>query len=184
MKINLHSGGAEGADVLFGELAEKAGHEVKHYSFAGHYAAEKGRSHCIMLTLFELKEADPHLLKANETLKRKFPTSHFYMDNLLRRNYYQVKSTNRVYAISTLEKDEKRVKGGTGWAVQMAVDLKVPEIYVYDQEADGWFKYSYEEKKFVPHFRMDVPKPDGDYTGIGSRELNKLGAEAIRRLYE
>ena len=41
------------------------------------------------LTKSEVKEADVHLQKANETLKRTFPARNEKTNNLLRRNWWQ-----------------------------------------------------------------------------------------------
>src|SRR5687768_14520855 len=90
-----YSGGASGSDKFWGRLAAVAGHEVCHYSFAGH----GGPGGSVKLTQEQLEQADPHLLKANETLGRRFPTYKHFVDNLLRRNWWQIKDTDAVYGI-------------------------------------------------------------------------------------
>ena len=52
--------------------------------------------------------------------------SHFYTLQLLQRNYQIAKKAHTIYAFGTLEKDGKRVKGGTGWTVQLALDQGKP----------------------------------------------------------
>lgn len=177
------SGGTEGADTVFGEEAVRVGHEVYHFSFLDHHAAESNKEGIYRLSPLQLKEADPFLLKANKTLKRRFPTSHVYIDNLLRRNYWQIRTTERVYAVASFGADtNKIVVGGTAWAVQMAIDKGVSEIYLFDQiQRNCWFMWY--ENGFEYIHEAEVPFPHGRYTGIGSRELNETGISAIKSLY-
>ena len=104
------SGGADGADAAFGEFASKAGHYVFHYAFAG--MATKCKETDLVkikrLNTIELLEGDKALRQAQKTLvndqgkKRWYPCSSVYVNNLLRRNYYQIKQTYVVYAVSRL----------------------------------------------------------------------------------
>ena len=94
------SGGAVGADTTFGNCAESVGHTVVHYVFHG--MRTKCKNGLIFVEQENLLKADPYLKQANKILKRRFPTSSGYVNNLLRRNYYQVKETKRVYAVSSI----------------------------------------------------------------------------------
>ena len=132
------SGGASGADRAWGLAAEKANHTVVHWSFKGHKPSTN--KNIFILDDEELKEADPYLEKANKSLKRRIPYKKPWILNLLRRNWYQIKYTDAVYAVSEIEdwafddtytKDHEPgtsynmpmgVKGGTGWACQMYFD--------------------------------------------------------------
>lgn len=178
------SGGAKGADTLFGQQAEAAGHQVFHYGFPG----MKSNQALFYLNEEQLVTADQYLMQANEKLKRgSFAEYKPYVKNLLRRNYFQVYKTNRVYAVSRLDMNKHEVMGGTGWAVTMAILLGCSHIYVYCQKEQDWFGYHALYDKFQPWVRMinkRPPKPEGYYTGIGSRELTNEGKHAITRLYE
>lgn len=178
----LNSGGAEGADTLFGEQAKLVDHEVRHYAFKGM------KSNCnvddlIILSAKELKEADEYLKWANTRLKRKFPTQSTYVDNLLRRNFHQIKDTHAVYAIASLK--NKMIEGGTAWAVEMAKIRYVPIIYLFDLNENRWNVYLYSASSFEYVLEENMIKPMGFsvYTGIGSRKITKKGKEAIGRLY-
>jgi hypothetical protein len=176
----LNSGGADGADTVFGECAEQVGHEVRHYAFDG--MKTKWGCYLKVLTDEQLHEADPFLKKANFTLKRKFPCSSVYVDNLLRRNYFQIKDTRAVYAAAPLG---KVVEGGTGWAVQMAIDQYVMLIYLFDLKTNKWMQWG--GNKFHEILSIDMIRPvdltSAVYTGIGSRKLTSHGELAIRGLY-
>jgi hypothetical protein len=130
-----------------------------------------------VLTREQLTDADPFVEHANKTLKRRFPTSSDFVNNLLRRNYYQVAWSQSCYAVSEIGKDQL-VKGGTSWAVQMFLDLH-PEgkVYVFDQKRVQWFQW---KNGWVPI--IAPPAPEGVWAGIGTRELNDAGKAAIRDL--
>jgi hypothetical protein len=171
------SGGADGADLQWGMVAGKRGDMVVHWSFEGG-RSRAPESELAILTLDQLKEADPFLVKANKTLKRRFPPSSPYVTNLLRRNLYQVRDADSIYAVSTIEKS--KVQGGTAWAVQMFIDRfdgKPCNAYVYDQSDSTWYVW---EGLWTP---IDSPPvPEGVYAAVGSRDLLANGKAAIRTL--
>src|ERR1044072_8364987 len=120
------SGGAPGADLEWGLWAASKGHGVTHFSFVGHNtAAPDGQ--LVRLTEKQLKEADPHCRRANQTLGRKLPPRSQHSANLLRRDWYQARYAKSCYGVDTfgLPADTKlfsgaivqgKVKGGTAWA--------------------------------------------------------------------
>jgi hypothetical protein len=186
MKENVcFSGGAEGADTAWGKAATAAGHEIVHYVFEG-----IGRNHAyprVYLNEAELGIANQYLLKANETLKRgSFPYNSEYVNKLLRRNYWQVKHSERVYAVAPLNPELTQVRGGTGWAVQMAIDLGIHEIFVFDTVSNEWWVYLHQFNRFTSFEDVKPSKPPapcGCYTGIGSREITQSGLQAIKEIY-
>jgi hypothetical protein len=72
------------------------------------------------------------------------------------------------------------VKGGTGWAVGMAINNGKP-VYVFDQEQKQWFSYNAILGAFLPLY--DTPVLTPNFAGIGTRELNDDGRQAIRDVY-
>ena len=173
------SGGADGADLQFGMCAGTAGHYVVHWSFKG-ARSDAPESELAVLTDAQLLEADPYLHRANQVLKRSFPARWPSTNSLLRRNWYQVKDSERVYAVSTIK--DGIVQGGTAWAVQMFIDRfdgEACEAYVFDQVVGSWFKWNGAKWQIMNN---DPPTPKGVWTGIGTRKLNPRGKEAIRRL--
>ena len=178
------SGGAKGADLEWEKAAKSAGHKVVHYGFRG---MNQSKESFYSLNMVELLEADHYLVEANKTLKRgNFPYSSEYTNNLLRRNYWQIKNTERVYAVAPLD-PKGTVRGGTGWAVQMAIDMRIPEIYLFDMPQRTWYRYGGRQnglQMWESEWGWNPPKPHGHYTGIGSREITDAGIEAIRKVYE
>lgn len=174
-----YSGGSKGADKLFGECAEAAGHEVVHGGFGNHFSPCKKET-IRQLPYVELVKADPHLKKCNERLQRTFPTRSEYVNNLLRRNYFQIIYSDRIYAATAMN-DDYVPFGGTAWAILMGIDRGIKEVYVFDWGKDKWFfynGYTWNEIEL-----KDIPHPYGKYAGIGSSELPENGQQAIRDLY-
>jgi hypothetical protein len=171
------SGGADGADLQWGMCAGKAGHQVIHWSFDGHRSQAPAQE-LVRIPEDLLKEADEHLKVANKTLKRKLPFHKPWIINLLRRNYYQVGNSQSVYAVSTLK--DGKVQGGTAWAVQMYLDLHQdnPQCYVFDQDVEQWLTWSNNEWTAIE----TPPPPTGVWAGVGTRDLNQAGKQAIRKL--
>jgi hypothetical protein len=78
-------------------------------------------------------------------------------------------------------KSDHEVLGGTGWACQENIDNNKP-IYVFDQNENSWYEYSYDDSKFIK-IRY-IPNLTQNFAGIGTRELNENGKKAIIELYK
>lgn len=167
-----HSGGAKGSDTVWGEVGSEFGVTSKHYYAEG----QRTPSGNTPLTKEQLAEADKHLTKANSKLNRRFPTSNDYANNLLRRNWFQVKNADTVYAIGHIS-DNGTVDGGTGWAVQMAIDNN-KDVYVFDQQRLTWYRNRNKQWSEVT-----TPKLTPNFAGIGTREITREGIQAIRNVY-
>ena len=186
------SGGAKGADSLFGQCAEVCDHKVMHFSFIGHKPAVKANIYPI--SDLDLQQADKFLKRANLVLKRgTFPYESDYVNNMLRRNYFQIKQTERVYAVTSLDRKTGLPSGGTAWALVMAAQKGIRDIFVFDQSTNLWRRmYDWVCAGFPESVVFDTMKwiderpepPHGHYTGIGSRDLTTEGANAIIKLYE
>ena len=170
----LHSGGALGSDIAWQRIGEEYGLDRFHHYHIKGFGTPFGND-AIDLDTEMIKTIDADLIKANKTLKRSFPTRNAYVNNLLRRNWFQVKNSMAVYAISTIT--DNLVDGGTGWAVQIAIDKRMP-VFVFCQKRKKWFKYAlsvWEE--------TETPVLTEHFAGIGTRELNADGEKAIRNVY-
>lgn len=166
------SGGAAGADRLFGLWASENDQDEIHFSFKGH------KAHVRPETVLELPsemltctEVTMQLKTANKSLGRSVPRFG-YVYNLLARNSYQIYCTERVYTIGELV-SPSQLDGGTAWAVQMYLDLPgdYKEIYHYDIIDHKVYKYCNDTKQFIE--TETVPKPYGRWTGIGTRRATE-----------
>lgn len=162
-----HSGGAIGSDTMWGEIGEEYGVVSNHY-----YHGAKTPNGNIEITEEQFERGKQHVYKANETLHRR-PDK--YM-NLLARNWIQVENSDAVFAIGQLKNNV--VDGGTGWAVQMAIDVNKP-VYVFDQERNKW--YTKVDKDWI---EIGTPTLTPNFAGIGTRNINQNGIKAIRDVYE
>ena len=177
------SGGAAGADRLFGMWASENGHEEIHFSFDKHKVHVKEETVIQLPTeLLTCTEVLNQLKLANRTLGRSVPRFG-YVYNLLARNSYQIYCTERVYTIGELI-SPSQLDGGTAWAVQMYLDLDGDnkEIYHYDIMDKKVYQYCNKTRQFI---EVDtVPTPHGKWTGIGTRrateEHMKLFSEKFR----
>ena len=87
----------------------------------------------VQLTDEQIEEGWKRVLLANKILNRR-PEKY---KSLLARNWFQVKNADAVFAIGTVADNDYEVCGGTGWAVQMAIDSNKP-VFVYDQNKNSW----------------------------------------------
>lgn len=180
MNYTCHSGGCPGADMEWERQGEQYGVKTIAYSFHNH--VQEGKNPKI-LTVDELAEGWTHVKLADRTLRKNVESLDSpYMRNLLCRNWFQVKNSDAVFAIGKLI-DRHIVDGGTGWAVQMAVDADKPVfLFLQDAMGGGWFRYmpivGFEWN------RGDVPVLTENFAGIGTRNLNEYGKAAIKQVYE
>jgi len=177
MNYTCHSGGCPGSDMTWEIEGSFYGVNTIAYSFYNH--VQKGNNRKV-LTVEELNEGYEHVKIAAEGLKRSPNIFYPYVRNLMARNWFQVKNAESVFAIGMFI-DNKRVKGGTGWAVQMAIDNKKP-VFVFDQINNTWFFFNYEHEMFWPYHT--IPKLTEHFAGIGTREINENGVKAIETILE
>src|SRR5690606_735131 len=114
-----------------------------------------------------------------------FPTRLEYVNNLLRRNFFQVKYAKNVYAVCELKNGVPQ--GGTAWAVALAAHLPhKPNIYVLDISGSTylWRTYIGDGSNWL--WRMNIARPDipkGVYAGIGTRNVDPIIDQKIQILY-
>lgn len=170
------SGGARGSDLAWGNFAEGRGDTVIHFSFEGH---QEHVLHRLVLNQEQLDLALPALERASKNLKRSLKGRPPFVMNLLKRNWYQVKNTDSIYAVGTII--DNKVTGGTAWAVQMAIDRNVGNIFFFDQLTEKWYLWN-NFFFWVSLVEDRPPPPSGKWTGIGTRELSDAGRKAILEL--
>lgn len=177
MNYTCHSGGCPGADMAWELIGEEYGIKTISYSFHNHVQEGKNQK---ILTVDELNEGFEHVKIASKGIKRDPNVRYPYVRNLLSRNWFQVKNSDSVYAIGKFI-DKKLVSGGTGWAVQMAIDNK-KETFVFDQANNTWNKYNYDKMEF--EIIDYIPKLTQHFAGVGTREINDNGLKAIQDILE
>lgn len=175
------SGGAEGSDLQWGMCAGLLGHQVIHWSFDGH-KTKAPFSEVVRLSDEQLAES-ADLIKLAAIPLKKHPPKQLFVKRLIQRNYFQVAWSNSVYAIAPIL--DGVVQGGTAWAVYMFLartDIVEPPVYVYDQARSSWFTFDHDTQDWEAI--ESPPQPRGIWAGIGTRELEQNGKQAIRTLMD
>lgn len=177
MKYTCHSGGCPGADMTWENEGLKYGVHTIAYSFWNH--KQEGRNQKI-LSGVELAEGFEAVMRANKVMKRYPQGQSQYVKNLLSRNWFQVKNSEAVFAIGKFQ-SPLIVSGGTGWAVQMAIDSE-KFVYVFDQINKRWCWYHPIDNIFI--YTEKIPTLTENFAGIGTREINEWGIKAIQEIYK
>ncbi len=172
-KSTLYSGGARGAEAAFGEAAQAHGVAELNFTFEGHHIARSVSTQ--PLTAEELTKSDMVMSEVSRRLNRDY-SSRPWMRQILQSICYQVNRGYQVFVIGTIQADES-VKGGTGWAVELAKLFNRP-LHVFDQGQGKWFTWSDEA------WKEDTPSIEHfAFCGTGTRNLNEVGAKAIADLF-
>ena len=187
-KLVCHSGGAIGSDTWFETISNNYGVKTKAYSYKTKYHTTENK---VEISDLDYEEGIVAITKANKVLNRY--GIHRFM-NLLARNWTQVKYSDEVFAIGSIIESGKKgskgfynksdyqvVDGGTGYAVQMAIDNE-KMVYIFDQEKDKWFRWSYTSLSFRELKGTPVITTE-NFAGIGTREIKPNGILAIQELY-
>lgn len=187
-----YSGAAQGGDTIWASIGKEFGIGKQ---------VDYRPEHLKQLTPDQDIEVEKAYQQAVKDLGRRPLEKGTFAGGLVRRDYLQAKAADGIFAISTLvspgQKDSKGytnktnstiISGGTGYAVQMAINLG-KEVHVYDQTEKQWYKYQYNqnllgEKTKGDFIKESTPILTQKYAGIGTREINEFGKQAIRDVYE
>jgi hypothetical protein len=188
----LFSGGAPGADGLWGEIGKEMG--VLDDAHMKHFYSDQKTMYGNTRTKKEDDEEGAYKVAAaaKENYGYRYSTM---KDGLLLRNWSQVKYADAIFAIGNLvdkgerlfpeKKGDKRVAlkravtGGTGYAVEMAIQAGKP-VYLFNQKEKQWYKNT--DGKWEK--MSDTPTLTKNFAGIGTRGINSDGEQAIRDVYE
>lgn len=174
-RYRLHSGGAKGAEAAFGACAERWGLSEQNYSFEGHSQLARDRG-VVKLEDKDLKLGDFSLVYVKRRLGRALsdiPVIRHVLQSL----WHQVNAASQVFVIGAIQ-DDLTVRGGTGWAVELARLWKKP-LFVYDQPKSSWFRWNGKSWETTPAPRIE----SYDFAGTGTQDLAPSGQEAISRLF-
>jgi hypothetical protein len=172
-KPKLVSGGHRGAEAEFGRAAKRWGLEQTTLSFEGH--AMEWPVAVKVLSDAELAKGDVSMEIVSQRMGRTY-----HQADLIRRViqslFHMVNASYRVFVIGHILADDT-VKGGTGWAVELARLFNRP-VWVFDQERANWFLWR--DGRWDP----DTPSiGDRTFCGTGTRNLTDEGRRAIDELF-
>lgn len=178
--FTCHTGGAIGADNYWKHIGKENG--VKVIDWRPHHLGsmtEEGKSQM----LIDVKSAA-------DVLKRPW---NFKGNELVQRNWFIPHHSVAIYAIGKIvepgEEDFKGfenktgkqiVAGGTGWAVEMAIQKEKP-VFVFCMKENKWMLWLQHAGYFSPI--NDIPILTQSFGGIGSRVIGSAGVKAIEDVY-
>ena len=168
----LYSGGLKGAETAFGEAAEKYGVEEVIYTFEGHKLSRD--KNCITLSQDELERGDISMELASRMMNRTYYETE-KIRKVLQTIFHMVNSGHQVFVIGSIQEDGS-VKGGTGWAVELAKMFNRP-LHVFDQTSEKWYTWKNGWNEDSPVITYDT------FVGSGTRYLSEAGRAAIEQLF-
>lgn len=170
----LYSGGLKGAETEFGRMAEQWGVNEVNFSFKGQ---EMERVKDVrVLTEEELRQGDISMEIVSRRMGRTYAQAE-KIRRVIQSIFHIVNNGHQIFAVGWIQPDET-VKGGTGWAVELAKLFNRP-VSVFDQAKKGWFTWQ--------GGRWIGDNPTISYTtfaGTGTRYLSDEGRQAIRDLFQ
>lgn len=172
-EVTLYSGGLRGAEAEFGVQAERLGIREVTYAYEGHEPSrDRG---VVFLGPEEMKRGDVSMeivcMRMNRTYS-KVETIRKVMQMI----FHMVINGFQVFAVGWIQPNDT-VKGGTGWAVELAKLFNRP-LSVFDQDRERWF--SWENNSWVESTPVIEHKT---FAGTGTRNLTDAGKKAIADLF-
>jgi hypothetical protein len=172
-ECTLYHGGLKGAESLFGETAEQYGVNEVIFSFDGHKLNRDRNT--VVLSEAELQRGDISMELASRMMNRTYYETD-KIRKVLQAIFHMVNKGHQVFVVGAIL-DDNSVKGGTGWAVELAKLFNRP-LHVFDQNRNGWFTWR--------EGAWTQDKPLIKYTtfvGSGTRYLSDEGRAAIEQLF-
>jgi len=172
-QCTLYSGGLKGAETVFGETAEQYSVNEVIFTFEGHKLSRE--KNVRVLSKEDLERGNISMELASKMLNRTYYETD-KIRKVLQTIFHLVNSGYQVFVIGSIQEDGS-VKGGTGWAVQLAKMFNRP-LHVFDQPAGKWFTWKEGWQEDSPRIQYDT------FVGSGTRYLNDAGRTAIEKLFE
>ncbi len=171
-KCTLYSSGLKGAEATFGEIAEQWDVNEVVYSFDDHKLSRE--KNVVILSQEELERGDISMELASRMLNRTYYETE-KIRKVLQTIFHMINGGHQVFVIGTIQ-DDKSVKGGTGWAVELAKMFNRP-LHVFDQVSKKWYTWKSDWVEDEPKIEYDT------FVGSGTRYLNDAGRVAIEELF-
>ena len=170
----LFSGGLKGAETVFGEAAEKWSINEVNFSYEGQKITRD--KNIVVLSDDELKRGDISMELVSKMMSRTYYETD-KIRKVLQTIFHMVNKGHQVFVLGTILEDNT-VKGGTGWAVELAKLFNRP-LSVYDQTKESWYTWK------QGAWEQETPRIGHDtFVGSGTRNLTDKGKQAIEKLFE
>lgn len=172
-ECTLYHGGLKGAESVFGETAEQYGVGEVIFTFDNHKLNRDRNS--VILSEEDLQRGDISMEIASRMMNRAYYETE-KIRKVLQTIFHMVNKGHQVFVIGTIL-DDNSVKGGTGWAVELAKLFNRP-LHVFDQSKTKWF--SWKDGTWIE----DTPTiAYTTFVGSGTRYLSNEGRTAIEQLF-
>lgn len=172
-EVTLYSGGLKGAESVFGEMAEKYGVKEVNFTFEGQKTARE--ANVVVLSDDDLKRGDISMELASNMMHRTYYESD-KIRKVLQTIFHMVNNGHQIFVVGMILADGT-VKGGTGWAVELAKLFNRP-VSVFDQPTKKWYSWKHGV------WQVDTPSIEHNtFVGSGTRELTDKGRQAIEKLF-
>ncbi|OGR07733.1 MAG: hypothetical protein A2511_03335 [Deltaproteobacteria bacterium RIFOXYD12_FULL_50_9] len=169
-----YGGGLKGAECVFAESAEKWGIKEVNFTFSGQQTARQ--KNLVVLSDEELLRGDISMELVAKMVGRKYYNAD-KIRKVLQAIFHMVNNGHQVFVVGSILEDNT-VKGGTGWAVELAKLFNRP-LFVYDQPSKNWYAWkSNSWEKTTPRITSET------FVGSGTRYLTDDGQQAIEKLFE
>ena len=188
-ELTNHSGGAKGGDMIWDSVGKEFG-----VTDHNHYTTKYFDN----LSPEQQSELSKQYLQTVKWLGRGVVNSETYAGKLVRRDMIQANNSDAIFGVTELVKpgingrkgynnktNHSIPEGGTGYAVTRGILTNKP-TFVFNQSDNygneiGWYKWDNKSNDFV---KVETPILTKNYAGIGSQEINELGIQAIKDVYE
>ena len=163
----FYSGGAVGSDTEWGNVAQKYGFNITHYTVNDYNKLSRD----------DKESVEKQYKEVVERLLRRQLDANSYSGKLVRRDMLQANSADSILAIGRLGKNG-HVDGGTAYATERGIIRGIP-VYLFDQNDNHWKTYNGE--KFVD---CEQPSLTQHAALIGTRQITDDGKRAIQNVFE
>jgi len=97
----------------------------------------------------------------------------------LQHKYAALCQADTIYVFGHLERNCKTLRGGTGWCVSRALDMKI-KVYVYDIESATWFQNQNNRFRLL----LDLPTLVRKSVLLGSKHIGAITNNEIQSLFQ
>lgn len=163
----FYSGGAVGSDTEWGNVAQKYGFNITHYTVNDYDKLSRD----------DKESVEKQYKEVVERLLRRQLDANSYSGKLVRRDMLQANSADSILAIGRLGKNG-HVDGGTAYATERGIIRGIP-VYLFDQNDNHW--KTYDGEKFI---NCEQPNLTRHAALIGTRQITDDGRRAIQNVFE
>ena len=173
-KVRVIHGGHKGTEAEFGRAAAKWGVEETTLSYEGHNMERA--ENVEILSDDELDKGQVSMEFVFQRMGRRFVRSKG-ISRVIHSLFHVVVRSDELFAIGWIQ-ENKTVKGGTGWGVELA-KLFNRTVHVFDQQSEAWFTWS------GGAWKPSEPRlVERTVAVTGTRSLTDAGRIAIEDVFE